>query len=272
MQITNQKYSEILRLNKELGQTLTSNLYNIKVLFEFDCKYDKEILEYNLRFEGINANIDIGNYDNIVQDSQMSKNFDAIIIFWDLFNITEGVYHRVELFDSNDIEELANKVEYEIDIVFDNLGDESLVIFNEFSSLPFSNFQIDDYNYSKLCRRLNRYIIEKSPSNFRLVNIDKIISNIGFKKAFDMRYFYSSKSIYSADFFKYYSNFVKPFIFSATGKSKKALILDCDNTLWGGVLGEDGFDSIEMSQETKNGSIFREIQNIICLLIIREYC
>lgn len=40
------------------------------------------------------------------------------------------------------------------------------------------------------------------------------------------------------------------------------MIFDCDNTLWKGILGEDGFDKIEMSSRTKNGSIFSEIQSI----------
>ena len=46
------------------------------------------------------------------------------------------------------------------------------------------------------------------------------------------------------------------------GKSKKALIFDCDNTLWKGVLGEEGFNNIEMSSETKDGAIFKEVQSI----------
>ena len=49
---------------------------------------------------------------------------------------------------------------------------------------------------------------------------------------------------------------------SANGKLKKALIFDCDNTLWKGILGEDGFDEIEMSTNTKDGSIFSEVQSI----------
>ena len=45
-------------------------------------------------------------------------------------------------------------------------------------------------------------------------------------------------------------------------KIKKALIFDCDNTLWKGVLGEDGFENIEMSSRTPDGAIFSEIQAI----------
>jgi FkbH-like protein len=77
-----------------------------------------------------------------------------------------------------------------------------------------------------------------------------------------MRYYYSSKALYTIDFFKAYAEYVKPFIISANGKAKKALIFDCDNTLWKGILGEDGFDNIEMSTHTKDGNIFAEIQSM----------
>ena len=49
---------------------------------------------------------------------------------------------------------------------------------------------------------------------------------------------------------------------SANGNAKKALIFDCDNTLWNGILGEDGFNNIEMSTSTNKGRIFAEIQSI----------
>ena len=89
---------------------------------------------------------------------------------------------------------------------------------------------------------------------------------IGTKESFDTRYFYSSRALYSVNFFREYSDFVKPIFMAAKGKAKKALIMDCDNTLWHGILGEDGYQSIEMSNKTKDGSIFSEIQNILLSL------
>jgi FkbH-like protein len=44
---------------------------------------------------------------------------------------------------------------------------------------------------------------------------------------------------------------------------KKMLILDCDNTLWGGIVGEDGVDGIDLSPDTPEGAIFLEVQALI---------
>jgi FkbH-like protein len=75
-----------------------------------------------------------------------------------------------------------------------------------------------------------------------------------------MRLFYGAKSLYSIDFYKSYSEFINPIILSSLGKMKKALIFDCDNTLWHGILGEDGYKNIKMGDDSYEGRIFQQIQ------------
>ena len=55
------------------------------------------------------------------------------------------------------------------------------------------------------------------------------------------------------------SNMIK----SLYGKSQKALVLDLDNTLWGGIVGDDGADNIEIGQETSMGQLYSEFQAYI---------
>jgi len=47
------------------------------------------------------------------------------------------------------------------------------------------------------------------------------------------------------------------------GKSRKVLVLDLDNTLWGGVIGDDGVDRIQLGRETPVGEAYTAFQ---------EYC
>ena len=44
---------------------------------------------------------------------------------------------------------------------------------------------------------------------------------------------------------------------------RKHLILDLDNTLWGGIVGEDGADNIEIGQETSLAQTYSEFQEYI---------
>ena len=50
---------------------------------------------------------------------------------------------------------------------------------------------------------------------------------------------------------------------SIYGKNKKSLVLDLDNTLWGGVVGDDGVENLELGPETSMGQVFAEFQNYV---------
>jgi FkbH-like protein len=256
------KYSEILKLNAELSDASSSVPYNITVLSNITVHQIKEILEYGLRSETINANIDIGDYDNIIQGSLKFQESSAVILMWELCNIVDGLPYKIELFDENQFNDIFEKIKGELKLVFNNLDKVSLVLVNKFSSLSFSNSNIGKNNFEKLKNQLNRYLEDILPTNSRLLDLDKMITDNGTAKSFDLRYYYSSKALYTVDFFKTYTEHALPFFRAANGKAKKALIFDCDNTLWKGVLGEDGFDHIEMSPQTKSGAIFFEIQSL----------
>ena len=47
---------------------------------------------------------------------------------------------------------------------------------------------------------------------------------------------------------------------SIYGKNKKSLVLDLDNTLWGGIVGDDGAEGIEIGHETSMGQVYSEFQ------------
>ncbi|MCR4922619.1 MAG: HAD-IIIC family phosphatase [Lachnospiraceae bacterium] len=55
------------------------------------------------------------------------------------------------------------------------------------------------------------------------------------------------------------SNIIK----SIYGKNKKSLVLDLDNTLWGGIIGDDGVENIEIGPETSMGQVYAEFQTYI---------
>ena len=55
------------------------------------------------------------------------------------------------------------------------------------------------------------------------------------------------------------SNIIK----SIYGKNKKALALDLDNTLWGGIVGDDGVEGIEIGPETSMGQVYSEFQGYL---------
>jgi FkbH-like protein len=262
------KYSEILSCNLELGRALTSmRRYKINVISNVTVNQLKDVLEYSLRSKNINAEVSFGNYDNIVQDSGNCAEADLIIIFWEPANLIAGGQFNIELFGLDKTNELLNQIQSEMDIVFHNLKAAPLVLMNTFCSLFFNKSSLRKNNFESLCSALNEYAERNKPNNTLLVSIEKIIAKISIDKAFNARFFYKSSAPYTIDFYKEYSADVLPSMLSVNGFAKKALILDCDNTLWKGVLGEDGSHGISMSAQTADGVIFEEVQTLVLDLV-----
>lgn len=260
------KYSEILKNNKELGEKLSTDSYRITVLSNIVVHQVKEIVEFSLRTEGIPAIVETGDYDNIVQDSKKFHDSNAIIIFFELCNIIEGFHYKAENLSDSQLNDIFERMQSEVGLVLKNLKETPLVLINRFSSLSFSSLDIRQNKYDEFAEQMNEFLEGIIPRNVQLVDVSKVLANVGIERSMNSRYFYSSKALYSIDFFKSYADFIKPYFMSANGVAKKALIFDCDNTLWKGVVGEDGFEGIEMSNMTKDGAVFAEVQSLALAL------
>jgi len=261
--IKNHSYQNILIENKKLGENFPrGSEYRINILSNMMVPQIKELLEYCLRLQGINAVVEFGNYDNIVQDSRHLSKAHAMIIFWEAANLINGLQYKAETMKKGEIESLLEKVKREIEYVFSNLAATPLVVFNKFSSLVFNHSFLRSNNFDYIVNELNSFLEPKVPSGGVLVDIDKVIASISIEKSVDWRFYYSSKMLYTIEYYKQYVDYVKPLFMAVNGKAKKVLIFDCDNTLWEGVVGEDGKDGIKMDDETPEGTVFEEVQSL----------
>ena len=253
------KFSEIISENKKLERELKENnipSYKIGILSNIMIHQAKDIGEYFLRKKDILAEIKFGDYDNICQESKNFCDQNCIIVFWELCNIIDGIQYKISDLSPSRVNEIIDKVNKEMNIIFDNFSKVPLVIVNRFSSLIFNQHNLNLNPLKNLEVVLNKMLdkfADKYP-NIKTIDIEKIIALDGINNSVDLRFYYSSKTLYNIKFIKNYFSSIFPLFLAPNGKTKKALILDCDNTLWKGILGEDGFHNI---------IIFQEIQHII---------
>lgn len=257
------KYTEILKKNREIGATLDGQKYHIGVLSNIVVNQFKDVLELSLRESGIFAELTFGDYDNIVQDSASFNGYDAIIIFWEIGNLVEGLHYKFGSTSKEEFERLRSKTAAEIQLVFKNLEKVPLVIFNKFESAPCDNHLIHSSSLRIFSDDLNSYLNSFSNPSRIIFETSKVLINLGLEQAINERQFQQSKALYTVDFFRSYSSFISPVFLAARGKMKKALILDCDNTLWGGIIGEDGLKGISLDPADRKGKIFQEIHHLI---------
>lgn len=99
--------------------------------------------------------------------------------------------------------------------------------------------------------------------NFFINDINYMASCYGLQKWADPFYWHMYKYACAVQALPELAYNVTNIIKSIYGKNQKALVLDLDNTLWGGVVGDDGADNIEIGQETSTGQLYSEFQEYI---------
>lgn len=99
--------------------------------------------------------------------------------------------------------------------------------------------------------------------NFYINDINYLSSMYGLDKWSDQFYWYMYKYALSVNAIPYLSFNVANIIKSIYGKNKKALVLDLDNTLWGGVIGDDGQENIVLGPECSIGQAYSEFQEYL---------
>ena len=103
-------------------------------------------------------------------------------------------------------------------------------------------------------------------AQFFLVDFERIIRLLGEEKTIDYRFWYTSKALFKKDFLNAYAQEIVKIAKALKGRTKKCLVLDCDNTLWGGIIGEDGISGIKLDKHIYPDKLYYEFQqNVINL-------
>ncbi len=106
-------------------------------------------------------------------------------------------------------------------------------------------------------------ISESAGDSFFINDINYLSACYGLDKWSDTLAWHMYKYAMCIPAIPYVSFSVANIIKSIYGKNKKGLVLDLDNTLWGGIVGDDGVDGIEIGQETNLGQVYLEFQNYV---------
>lgn len=128
------------------------------------------------------------------------------------------------------------------------------------------NAEASDFRGSvRYINRLNEKFAEYADSHqdFYIQDIQYLSSCYGLDKWSDPHYWHMYKYALAVDAIPTLAYNLSNITKSLFGKNKKALALDLDNTLWGGIIGDDGVENIEIGPETSMGQVFAEFQTYI---------
>ena len=190
-------------------------------------------------------------------------NADVIVVFQSTHKL--GEYHsslnqdeQTNLADERasfvasicEIQKLAYKK-----IVYFNYSEIEDTVFGSYANkVPSSlTYQVRKLN----CELMN---LSQQYPNLFICDIASIQNKLGRDFMFSTNVYVSTEMVLSVDALPYVANRVMDIVCAIKGQFRKCLILDLDNTVWGGVIGDDGLEGIQLGHGLGIGKAFTEFQ------------
>lgn len=269
----------ILKKKKSLKkQLLESNgtwiEKNIAILGGSTTNDIKIILELFLLNQGIKPYFYESEYNQYYEDAMFSNKSleefkpDIILIHTTNRNITQ---YPTVVDLKEDIDNLLEKEYKKFEMMWNRLSEvyHCPIIQNNFE-LPsyrlLGNKDASDiHGKVNFITKLNMKFYEyaNSNENFFINDIHYISASYGLEKWLDPFYWHMYKYALAVPAIPTLCFNIANIIKAIFGKNKKGMVLDLDNTLWGGIIGDDGVDNIEIGPEVPSGQVYSEFQEYI---------
>lgn len=200
-------------------------------------------------------------------------NPDIVFLSIDLFTLVEDIIYsndadRADLFEKRLSETmiLLNQLDKNLNgtqVFIDNFFFKSPVSMStlEYNS-PFGYLPFENIANSELYKTAGQL------KNIKIVDVKGLVSESGSENLFDNRMHYLAKSHWNHNGLKQLAKLYIRYIKAFKGIRKKCIVLDLDNTLWGGILGDDGMENIKLSNDGE-GKAFYDFQRELLKLYKR---
>ena len=136
--------------------------------------------------------------------------------------------------------------------------------FNELDDREFGNYSNKTTaSFLYQLRKINFDLMGFSQNNagFFICDLSYLVTQTGTHGATDEKFYISADLAFSPDFYVLLARNILDIVKAATGRFTKCVILDLDNTLWGGIIGDDGLEKIQIG-DYQLGKAFLQVQNL----------
>jgi len=180
---------------------------------------------------------------------------DITILLLDPFTILREI--QGSMFDGKAIEEFIQKKTESLTTLIDSFikTSKSHLVVSLIPSPPFSTLGISEIytttSQTNTIRSINHNLRIQFQTNksVHFFDFNNFILNWGYEQVYDPKLFLMGDYFVSPLLFPQLGYELFGFVKASTGKTKKCIVLDLDNTLWGGIIGEDGLSGIKLGPE-----------------------
>jgi FkbH-like protein len=117
--------------------------------------------------------------------------------------------------------------------------------------------------FSRFISLVNHALADNAPPEVTIHDVDHLAAASGRWEWGDDRFFHQAKLPCSPEHLVDYAHSLASLILAQLGAGRKCLVLDLDNTLWGGVIGDDGMGGIRLGQGDPEGEAFVAFQTYV---------
>ena len=245
----------------------------IAILSSFTLNGLSEILHVKCSELGIGYRSFVAGYNQYAQELINSKSEyykfspDVTFLIIDIRNLLgENFFFPYNISDNERKSLVSEKINHLENMIMNfekNLNSKLIIAnFNIPSYSPNGVLETKfDFGFHEMIEELNKSLrdISKNHNSVYVYNFNQFISKYGEKNIFDYRQFHVGDIQIALNFLPEFGYDLMSYIKPITGTNRKCIVLDLDNTLWGGIIGEDGFDGIELGH-SPNGKAFVDFQ------------
>ena len=265
--------SEYISQSKNIDDLKCNKNLKVAILSSFTLNGLDEILHVKCSELGVRYSSYVGGYNQYNQEllNTQSKYYqfspDLTFLIIDIRNLLgENFYFPYDMSDDQRKSLVKEKITHIKNLIqcFEKNLNSKLIISN--FNIPFysPNSIIENksnFGFHEMIEELNKSLrdIAKIHPSIYVYDFNQFISKHGEKNIFDYRQFHVGDIQISLNFMPHFGYDLMSYIKPISGTNRKCIVLDLDNTLWGGVVGEDGFDGIKLGHSS-NGKAFVDFQ------------
>lgn len=242
-----------------LGDSATQLLTQAIRAYGWEKKLDIKIYESD--YDQIERNILDRNSDLYLFNPQI------ILVFHSYQKIQESFYGSKGFGKKSFAKNHQKKVVSYCKVLGANLVRTKIIYFNfpQINDQIFGNYSSKvETSFPFQIRKLN-YLLDKLSQNTKnlfILDLDSTIKRVGTRVALDQKFWINSTLVLSLEILPVVAKNIIDIICAQEGLVKKCVILDLDNTLWGGVIGDDGIEGIQIG-DLGIGKAFSQIQRYL---------
>ena len=249
------------------------NHTNIAFLSSFTINGLSETVQVKCNEKKIYCDTYTGGYNQFSQEilNLKSKLYDfspnLTFLILDLRSVLGDLFFFPYSYTEKEKKELINSKLNELFeiITFFVKNSNSKLVLTNFNSPSYSSYGIasmkSNFNLKDMVLYMNKKLQEFTinKNSIFIFDFDAFVSKFGEKNVFNYQNYFFGDIKIDLDYIPYFANELIPYIIAQLGISKKCIVLDLDNTLWGGTVGEDGFDGIKLGPQLP-GNTYLEFQ------------